>query len=149
MMFDIRLSAEVMREADNGNAFLGAWGTIQLGDFSERFVAALSAWSPEEYERQWQEAARRLARGEAKSAFVTSFVSPHADEYFEWWKCYRVDQSVYIQNQLRFYDQLPAFFTRDALYDFVEDRKIFSDGSQTSEWQLPLQDFIDFVRKDG
>jgi hypothetical protein len=46
------------------------WGTIQIGSFNEDFIAYLCDWTPEQYRRQWLEAANRLVKGESKSAFA-------------------------------------------------------------------------------
>src|SRR5580658_2066531 len=95
------------------------YGGLQIGDFYENFMASLFEWTPEMYRQQWIDAAERLVNGESKSAFVTSFVPPTDSGNFWWWKCYRVDETVYVQNQLRFYDQLASPFHLDLLYDFV------------------------------
>jgi hypothetical protein len=147
MTFDIRLSDEVPKEPEEG-PFWALYGSIQIGEFEETFVASLLTWSPNRYEEQWREAAKRLVDGEPKSAFVTSFVPPQPGDYFEWWKCYLCGEIVRVQNQLRFYDQLPSSFTADALYDFIPDRKVFSEeGSPISEWEVPLQSIREFLER--
>jgi hypothetical protein len=100
---------------------------VRIGDFNETFIASLTDWTPEQYRRQWQEAAQRLVDGGLKSAFVTSFLSPNKSFYFVWWPCYRSGEAVYVRNQLRFYDQMPSPFVVDALYDYVADRKTVSE----------------------
>jgi hypothetical protein len=116
-MFDIQLTDEAPPELDGGVSAL--YGSIEIGDFKEKFVVSLVEWTPERYERQWREAAKRLLEGFAKSAFVTSFVSPRGSFYFVWWVCFRIRETVHIQNQLRFYEQLPGPFSVDALYDYI------------------------------
>jgi len=147
-MFDICLSTEIVQDVDDGvsNA---VYGSIAIGEFRETFIASLSTWSPTLYERQWQEAAQRLVNGESKSAFITFFVSPGAGNSFMWWPCYLSGEVIHVQNQLRFYDRLPRSFTIDALYDFVEDRKLVSDDGVTklSEWQMPIEWMREFLRK--
>ena len=146
-MFDIRLSTNTPDEADEAPAL---WGRIQIGSFTEDFIAYLSDWTPEQYRRQWLEAAGRLVSGESKSAFVTMFVSPKNGGHFEWWPCYRVGEIVYLQNQLRFYEQIASPFLIESLYEYVSDRKTISDddGTPISEWEVPLRWILDFVNRD-
>jgi hypothetical protein len=82
-MFDICLSTEIVEDDDDGVS-QAVYGSIEIGDFRETFVASLSAWSPERYKLQWQEAGQRLVNDESKSAFITSFVLPSPGENF-WW----------------------------------------------------------------
>ncbi len=91
----------------------------------------------------------RLVDGASKSAFVTSFVPRSPGDFLVWWPCYLSGELVYVQNQLGFYDQLPADFAVDAIYDFVGDRQTVSkdDGAPISEWRMPLQWVRDFLRK--
>jgi len=144
-VFDIRLLPEIPIEIDEGESLM--WGNLQIGDFKETFVASLFDWTPGTYRRQWREAAERLVNGESKSAFVTSFVPPTHAGHFEWWKCYRVNEIVYVQNQLRFYEQLASPFHLDSLNDYVTDRSTVSedDGSPISEWQMPVHWIRDFL----
>jgi len=146
-VFDIRLTSEVPDELEDGVS--AVYGIIQIGDFNETFIASLSEWTPERYALQWKEAAQRLVNGESRSAFVTSFVPPDKSFYFVWWPCYRIGKTVCVQNQMRFYDQLPSPFLVDALYDYIADRKTVSedDGMAISEWELPLEWLRDFVNR--
>jgi hypothetical protein len=147
VMFDIRLSSDAPAGPDDGVS--AVYGRLQIGEFQETFVASLSHWCQSQYLQQWREAAQRLIDGEAKSAFVTSFVPPSHALHFVWWPCYLSDETVYVQNQLRFYEQLPSPFDVDSLYDYIEDRKTVSadDGALISEWQMPLEWLRDFLRR--
>jgi hypothetical protein len=144
-VFDIRLLPEIPIEMDEGQSLM--WGSLQIADFREDFVVSLFDWTPVACRQQWREAAERLVKGEPKSAFVTSFVPPTDGSHFEWWTCYGVKEIVYVQNQLRFYEQLASPFNLDSLYDYVADRKTVSedDGSPISEWQMPVQWMRDFL----
>lgn len=145
MIFDIRLSAEVPEEPEEGPSW-ALYGSIQIGEFKEIFVASFQAWSPTQYEEQWREAAKRLVDGETKSAFVTGFIPPSSGGGFEWWPCYLCGENVRFQNQLRFYDRLPSSFTEDDLYDFIDDREVLSEeGSPISEWEISLQSIREFL----
>jgi hypothetical protein len=143
-MFDIRLTTNALDEPGAASAL---WGRIRIGSFTEDFIAYLCDWTPEHYRRQWLEAAQRLVNGESKSAFVTTFVSPKNGRHFEWWPCYRVGEIVYLQNQLRFYEQVASPFAVDSLYAYVSDRKTASDddGTPISEWEVPLGWLRDFI----
>jgi hypothetical protein len=144
--FDIRLSTDVLNEEGEAPAL---WGRIQIGSFIEDFIAYLCDWTPEQYRRQWLEAAERLVNGESKSAFVTMFVSPKNGGHFVWWPCYRVGEIVYLQNHLRFYEQIASPFAVESLYEYVSDRKTVSDNNVTpiSEWEVPLGWIQDFVNR--
>ncbi len=146
-MFDIRLSTNALDEADAAPAL---WGRIQIGSFTEDFIAYLCDWTPDQYRRQWLESAERLVNGESKSAFVTMFVSPKNGGHFGWWPCYRVGEIVYLQNQLRFYEQITPPFAVELLYEYVSDRKTVSDdeGTPISEWEVPLGWLRDFVNRN-
>jgi hypothetical protein len=73
-----------MRSAELEEGTSAVCGSIQIGDFKETFIVELSEWSTRHYELQWREAAERLVCGEAKSAFVTSFLPPSKSFYFVW-----------------------------------------------------------------
>ena len=57
-MFEIYLTDEVLPESD-GDA---VYGTIQIEDYKETFVASLVRWTPAHYELHWREACQRLIR---------------------------------------------------------------------------------------
>jgi hypothetical protein len=145
-MFDVRLSTDTLDEVDEAQ---GLWGRIQIGSFTEDFIAYLCDWAPEQYRRQWLEAADRLVNGESKSAFVTTFVSPRNGGHLVWWPCYRIGETVYLQNQLLFYQQISSPFAIEALYEYVSDRKTASDddGTPISEWAVPLNWIHDFMHR--
>ena len=145
-IFDIRLTSEALEEHDE--CAPAVYGTIRLGDFVETFLAFLSDWSVEDYQRQWEEAAIRLVDGKTTSAFVTSFESPSRSNHFEWWPCYLLGDMVHFQNQLKFYEQVPDFDI-DKLYEFIGKRRTLSeDGvSPISEWQVPLSCVRRFLEK--
>jgi hypothetical protein len=47
-----------------GEGWLGLRGLVTLGAANEEFIAPLSMWSAERYQRHWIEAADRLASGQ-------------------------------------------------------------------------------------
>jgi hypothetical protein len=145
-MFDISLTTVHPEDPDDGVSEREVYGQIQIGDFSESFVASLAVWSPLQYEEQWREAAKRLVDGHLKSAFVTSYVAPNVIDW--WWPCYLSGETVYIHNQLCFSAELFSDFKIEALYDFVGDRKIVDDdrGEAISEWQVSLDSMREFLR---
>lgn len=67
------------------------------------------------------------------------------------WKCRDVNEIVYVQNQLRFYEQPASPFRLDSLYDYVADRKTVreNDGAPISEWQMPFHWIRDFLTRSA
>lgn len=144
-MYDIRLTTEAADFAEGASA---VYGSIRIGNFEEAFIASLDEWAPERYELQWLDGARRLVAGERTSAFVTSFLPPNKSPYFVWWPSYRIDETVYVQNQLRFYGQLNEQFDVGALYQYVPTRKTVNDeGEKISEWSMPIEWLRAFVNR--
>lgn len=141
-MFDIELTTKIPA-LEEGESLV--YGRIQIGDFVEDFVANLAEWSPAHYELQWREAAERLANGETKSAFVVSFTP---EDCVVWWPCYRIGETVFIQNHFLFYKRHPSF-SIEHMYEHVKDRETLSDDGVTpiSEWELPLDWIRDFIKR--
>jgi hypothetical protein len=102
-MFDIRFTSASHDE-------LTRQGRITLGSFSEIFVAPLGFWVASDYERQWCEAAERLARGEERSGFFTMMYDTNAANFLGWWPAWRIGNQVRVQNQFLFLNELDGCF---------------------------------------
>ena len=123
-----------------------AFGELVLGEFKENFVASLYQWNKVDYETQWRDAIKALIEG-SKSALIVEYVSPEFSSKLEWWPMYRMENVVYIQNHLLFYDQLTRPFTLENMFSFVKDRvTVNEDGNRISEWSVKLSDVEDFAR---
>ncbi len=120
-------------------------GTIVLGEYRERFLAAAFLWGPSRYEEQWQAAASALAHGAQRAAFITSFVHPDASSNVIW-PAWREGETVFVQNRLLFRDQLAAVMDPDRVAALVGERRTTNeDGEVLSEWQVPLADMVRFA----
>ncbi len=98
-----------------------AAGELVLGELKENFVACLYQWNKVDYEAHWHNAIKTLVEG-SKSALIVEYVSPEFATHLEWWPMYRVENVVYIQNQLLFYDQLTQPFSLENMFSLVKDR---------------------------
>jgi hypothetical protein len=147
-MFDICLTDEVVDELDHN--VKAVYGKIQIGDFSETWVASLVSWDRTQYERHWAFAIHRILEGQKRSALITSFVQPPLSRYLVWWPMFRDNETVYIHQQLLFFDQLAQPFSAEDPWASIGERVHLSpDGSNISEWTLPIKDMEGYLRRKG
>jgi hypothetical protein len=137
-------------EIDPGPAEGEAWGRITVGDFSERFRAALCYWSASDYRASWRAASEVLETGpSATSCLVTSIIEPAMSNYVMCWPLYRDGDLVRVQNSLIFLDELGSPFAPAAPWLSVLPREtVNEDGWPISEWSVPLAAVREFFR-DG
>ena len=119
-----------------------AVGRITVGtDFSEKFETDLSYWDRSRYEEDWRTNVRRLVEGAERAVLLTSITAPASANFFFWWPLYRDGETVHVQNQLLFLDELSSPFDPARSWDFVADREtVNEDGLRISEWQCSLSD---------
>jgi hypothetical protein len=123
-----------------------ASGLLVLGEFQEGFLASLYQWSREDYERQWRQAIAALLHGMKKSALMTEYLSPETASHLVWWPMYLVEDRVFFQNHLLFYNQLKEPFSIENALSFVRDRKTASfEGEKLSEWSVHLSEVETFA----
>jgi hypothetical protein len=123
-------------------------GKITLEDFDERFTSDLSYWQPQDYERQWTEAVRRLVGGEDSSALITSVVDPATPGGLIWWPMYRVGPAVYVRNAMLLFDKLDRKFDPASPYSFVPERGFAADDEYPpSEWSIRVNDLQDYLSR--
>jgi hypothetical protein len=109
-------------------------GEICIGTFRERFASSFDYWDEATYERQWHDAAARIAVGD-KSAFITSITDPNTANFIRWWAIYRDGDVVKLQDQICFLDQLSEPFDVAAVDRFVRPRRETTpNGEKISEW---------------
>jgi hypothetical protein len=140
-MFDIEFLSDEPEVQEEG--WLGLRGLITLGTESEEFIASLSLWSRERYQRHWLEAADRLATGKERSAFFTS-------AFQFWWTMWQEDGDVRVHEELLLPAQLgslPASSERVPVpYHLIGSyRRTTAEGEAISEWRLKVQDFEEFL----
>ena len=140
-MFNIEIDPETHSE-DEAVFYIGR---ITLGDHVESFTAAAQPWDAARYEKQWRHAARELAGGAERTAFVTSFIHPNAHHTFIW-AAWRVGTDVHLQEMLLLRGLLPGVLDVDRIGAFVPDHtRVSEDGDKISEWVVDLDDVARFA----
>jgi hypothetical protein len=138
-MFDIEFIDPEPEPQDEG--WLGLWGRITLGDYSERFIAPLGTWTKADYERQWIEAADRLVSGHERTAFVTA-------PFRFWWTMWHEGEDVFVHEELLTPERYAGPYDGGVPYRLIEERFTESeDGDQVSEWRVSFADILNFVER--
>jgi hypothetical protein len=116
---------------------LVASGNLIIGEFFESFHASLSYWNRLDYLSQWRSGLERLLAGENRSVIISSMYNPRNANFINWWKMYLLGDTVYIQNQILFLDELTAPFNENDIYSSIPERETETeDGDKISEWQI-------------
>jgi hypothetical protein len=142
-MFDIQfLSGEPELQEDG---WLGLPGRVTLGPEREEFIAPLSIWSPEQYQRHWIEAASRLVAGKERSGFFTS-------AFRFWWTMWQEDGDVRVHEELLLPEQLRSLQatleSATAPYHLIGAyQRTTPEGEAISEWRLKTIDIEDFLKR--
>jgi hypothetical protein len=124
-----------------------AIGRIVIGLFDEPFEADVGSWTVVDYQRQWKEAAARLARGEGRTAFFTSYKGVGA-AWHAWWPAWREEGMVRLQHHLLLRDQLTdPFDIREPYRHISERRGVSEDGEAISEWAVGIEDVLAFASR--
>jgi hypothetical protein len=128
---------------------LAANGSIQIGDFRERFEASVEFWSKSNYRSHWKKSIRRIIDMHGKSCLITSLTDPKSANFLFWWPIYRIGDFAYFQNQVLFFDQIVGPFDPNDPYPHVRDRlTVTEDGSPISEWLVPISSLFRFIEKE-
>jgi hypothetical protein len=134
-------------DEDNGDR--AAVGRITIGEFEENFHASLFEWEKQTYETQWLHSLERFLAGAKSEVLITFYVNPKDSSNLEWWALYRGEgDTVHVQNQLLFYNQLDREFSVAEASSFLSDRRTVSeDGDPISEWHIALGDLESFCKQ--
>ena len=144
MAFSISLISDPLLELAPGE--VASFGVIQIDSFQERFIASLMYWSVDDYKRHWKQAIERILHSSDVSCLITSMVDPAIATFIFWWPMYRVNETVLIQNQILFLDQLQSPFDEHTPFSFVPKRQtINEDGDVISEWSVRINDLEEFL----
>jgi hypothetical protein len=147
MAFSIDLIPDPVPDLDPG--VVASLGTIQIGSFQERFIASLMYWSADDYKRHWRQAIERILHSSDVSCLITSVVDPTTANHIFWWPMYRVNEYVFIQNQILFFDQLQFPFDEQNPFSSVAERRtIDEDGNRISEWSVQIDELEEFLIKE-
>jgi hypothetical protein len=125
-----------------------AHGLLVLGEAKEYFGSSLYRWSQKDYESQWRHAVKSLLNGGSKAALITEYVGGlEVATHLEWWPMYLVGNTVFVQDQLLFYDQLAEPFSVERAFSFLLDRRTENEeGKKISEWAVGISEVEDFAR---
>ncbi len=141
--FSIDFLPEVYQESE----YIGQFGIIALGEFSEKFISSLSDWNMERYTKHWMKSSSRILFHSDRTLFITSIIDDPFDYQLECWVAYKVGEIAYIQNELIIPETcyITNGFNSEDLYSYIRDREICSDdGNKISEWVVPLQWIEDY-----
>ena len=124
-----------------------AIGRIVIGLFDEPFEADMKTWAIQDYERQWREAAGRLASGAPRTAFLTSDRGDRA-AWHSWWPAWREQGILRVQHHLLLRDQMTdPFDVRDPYRHIRERRTVSDDGKPVSEWEIDVNEVLAFASR--
>jgi len=147
-MFSIGFTDEPLEYPFDDLTIPAAPGTWMLGKCEEEFLANLSVWSKAEYLSHWLRELKALVEGSSKVALVVSYGDPRFASNFEIWRVYRDGEWAHFQNQLPWYDSLPANVDVSKMSRYIQDRATMSDDSEhISEWHVPMRDIESFLRR--
>jgi hypothetical protein len=147
MPFSISFLDEPLIYEDDDPTYVAAAGKLVIGDWEEIFVSSLYLWSKEDYKAQWLHAMISLLNGSEKAALIVEYLGPDAGRLW-WWPMYRVEGSVYLREQILFFDQLEEPFSLEKAFSFIRDRRIINeDGYKISEWNVSLSEVEKFAHE--
>lgn len=123
-----------------------ALGEISLGDFAENFESSLSFWRIEDYEKQWIEAAKRIFEFD-QTAFITDLDNPKLSNFITWWKAWKIEERIFVQNQLLFLNKISRSLDLNNPYKFIGNRITKTeDGERISDWEITLKEINNFLK---
>jgi hypothetical protein len=139
------LDEPLIYEADDPT-YVAAAGKLIIGDWEEIFVSSLHLWSKEDYKAQWLHAIRLLLKENEKAALIVEYLGPDAGRLW-WWLMYKIESSVFLQEQILFFDQLKEPFSLEKAFSFIRDRRTTNeDGQKISEWNVSLSEVEKFAQ---
>lgn len=149
MKFSIELISDLVPNLEPGNK--ACMGLIRIGSFEEHFIASLTYWRADDYERHWKDAIFRIVKGHLTSCLITSMIDPENAKFIFWWPMYRVQDTVFIQNQILFFENLPHTFNENDPFSSIPERVTVNDeGQRLSEWTIPVKSLEEFLQdKEG
>jgi CdiI N-terminal domain len=123
-------------------------GSIQIGDFQEKFEIDISFWSAIDYVNHWNRSILMIINGYEKSCLITSLSTPESSNYIFWWPMYRISDKVFIQNGILLLDQISEPFDIMNPYNYVPEREIISeDGQPISEWETDVDALKEYLKQ--
>ncbi len=123
-------------------------GYMMLDSSKEGFYSSITYWDTAQYEKHWHDAITRLVNGAECSALITDMPPPSPTGYaIDWWPMWREGDNVYVQEQLIIQSELKEVFDPSNPYVHIDPHITeLESGDRPSEWIVPLQDFVEFLR---
>ncbi|MFD7918151.1 hypothetical protein ACFV3R_02820 [Streptomyces sp. NPDC059740] len=124
-----------------------AVGEITLGEHGETFHAEVGFWQISDYESSWASAlARVTSESVITSCLVTSISNPEHANFIAVWPMYRFGDTIHVQNQMVFLDELTEPFDPARPWDYVDDFEVVDeDGNDISDWVVSVSEVVDFM----
>jgi hypothetical protein len=123
---------------ENEDGWLQAGAELRLGSERFAFLIDLRHWTIAEYERQWDEATKRLLHGAPATALMTAYGGP-GDAAHHMWGLWRDDGHVYLQQHSVIARELDPPFDPKAPYTHLGQRIATSKHHlPIPEWRLDL-----------
>jgi hypothetical protein len=105
-------------------------------------------WNRDDYEHHWKEALSRIVFLADVSCLITSIVNPISASHLFWWPMYREGNTVYIQHQILFFQNLPSSFNEKDPFSSIPKRQLIDeDGNPLSEWAVSTGEIEDFLNR--
>lgn len=126
-----------------------ALGRIIIGEFVEEFQMDLTFWQASDYVENWSRALSKLDDSStAVTGLISSITDPATSNFLSWWPLYRIDDEVFVRNELLFLEELSRPFDASKPWSFVSPRDslIDEDGNVISEWATNMAEIRDFRR---
>lgn len=141
--FNIEVISDKPKRIDNELVYIGK---ITIGDFQEKFHMPLDSWTIDEYKQQWKEGLERIKTHDS-SCLIVTMSKQKTDPFILIWVLYKVNNNIFIQNQLLVNEILKEISTdlppydEKTCYQYITPRETISeDGDKISEWQIDITD---------
>jgi len=155
-MFDLLLDKEEYMFEETGYR-----GKIIIDDFEEYFFSSDGFFKKEDYYRHWLKSVDLLFKY-SKAFFLKNVYDPNNANFYMSWKCYLLNDVVYVQDTILFSEDCHliddddedgytrTYCLRDVIYSSVEIGDIiFADdeGNKVSTWQTDIRSINDFKKR--
>ncbi|MGY2262200.1 hypothetical protein [Pseudomonas sp. SDO55104_S430] len=144
MRFNISLNDEEIKQS--GENVLE--GFIELSGSVERFYAPASYWKKEQYVKSWRQSFDEGYANKSHSALIVSMRDPLAANFIFAWVLYFEVGKVFVQNKVLFMDEIDSVFDSERVNDYFGGREtINEEGVKISEWEIALEDVVNFFNE--
>lgn len=125
-----------------------AYGKIQIGDFSERFIMYLGYWDIPKYQSQWLEGVQRILNDEySTSCLLQNMYDPKQAGFIFTWTMYKIQDTIILHNRMLILDDLEEPFDENNPYNSMDPREtITEEGDPISEWTTSTQELEKFLK---